>query len=401
MSSVSCDTADTRILTQTQWLSIAFLWFAGIFAAMQFAKFSISYEYLLTAYQIDGASAGTLLSVVGMVGLVLGVIGGVLSGKIGYSRVLIGSLLIGGGLSLLQSSLPSYPVLLMSRFIEGASHLGVVIAAPTLMLQQAQKKHHSLVMGIWGAFFGVAFAITGWLGNQILSVYGLSGLFLGHALLSIPLIVFFVLHHPRNQSGAESGIGSLYALFQTTIRVYLNPRTCFPGVVFFFHTFMFVALLTFIPRTSANEEIRSLLFVVLPLVSILGTFLAGALTQYSLKAPVLLFVAYIAIALATFSTIKLQHQEFYFVAAAVVLMLFSGMVQGASFTLIPYLSQTESERAMGNGAIAQLGNLGATIGPPVFAYAIDSFEGNGLFGITAALCVAGCITAVFIWRFND
>ncbi|MCW4628890.1 MFS transporter [Marinomonas rhodophyticola] len=139
-------------LEKTQWIDVFILWIVGVFAAMQFAKFSVSYDLLLTAYDVGASSIGALLSIVGFIGLLFGVVAGVLSGYLGYQKVLIGSLVIGGGLSFIQSVLPSYSVLLITRIIEGISHLGIVVAAPTLMLRSAAKQHYSLVMGLWGTF---------------------------------------------------------------------------------------------------------------------------------------------------------------------------------------------------------------------------------------------------------
>lgn len=388
------------IVERTDWIEVIILWLVGVFAAMQFAKFSISYDYVVTTYGVNSASAGVLLSVVGAVGLLFGVVAGVLSGHLGYRNVLIGSLCIGGGLSLFQSALPSYPLLLITRIIEGVSHLGLVVAAPTLMLRSCTYRSQSVVMGLWGTFFGVAFALTGAVGDNVLSQYGVSGLFLAHAIVSLPLISYFLISAKKNISSVSAlSELSLKKLLASTLRVYLNPRTCLPGVVFLFHTCMFVALLTFIPRMSANEETKSLLLVALPLCSIVGTFCSGVLSQYIFRPPVLVFVAYLSVAFATFLVITLKDEQLFFIYSALFLLLASGVVQGASFVLIPAIAKTESERAMSNGAVAQLGNLGATVGPPIFAYFIDLNGDHGLLEIVVVLCLAGCITALISKKY--
>lgn len=387
-------------LEKTQWIDVFILWIVGVFAAMQFAKFSVSYDLLLTAYDVGASSIGALLSVVGFIGLLFGVVAGVLSGYLGYQKVLIGSLVIGGGLSFIQSVLPSYSVLLITRIIEGISHLGIVVAAPTLMLRSAAKQHYSLVMGLWGTFFGVAFAIVGWLGSKIVLTYGISGVFLAHAFLSVPLALYFLLP-ARKTLNTPPNINKLTfaSLFTQTIQVYLNPRTFLPGLVFLFHTTMFVALLTFVPRLSSDDTTKSLLLILLPLCSIAGTFLSGALSQYCLRPQNLVFLAYVGVALITYFVTQFEDSPQYFLLTALLLLLVSGIVQGTAFALIPALSTTESEQAMGNGAIAQLGNLGATVGPPIFAYAIDLNGSQGLFFVLTGLCVAGCLVAFISRRY--
>lgn len=378
----------------TSWLDIVICWSAGIFAAMQFAKYSISYDSLLVFYQKDGAEIGALLSVIGLVGIFFGVVAGVLSGSVGYRKVLISSLIIGGALSLFQSFLPNYPLLFISRIIEGISHLGIIVTAPILMLRSANERHHSLVMGIWGTFFGVAFALSGWLGSYVLNSYGLSALYLCHGAVALPILCYFLFVY-KNESIHEAAPSSinLKSLLRETIRVYLNPRTCLPGVVFLFHTCMFVALLTFIPRMSQDQTIREMLFISLPLCSIAGTFLSGILSQYYLRPSYLVLFAYCGVAVATLMTVVSANMPYYFMFSALLLLLLSGVVQGGAFTLIPALSKNVTEQAMGNGSIAQLGNLGATIGSPIFAFTIETTGNIGIFYAVLILCILGCSAA--------
>jgi hypothetical protein len=69
-------------------------------------------------------------------------------------------------------------------YIEGFGHLLLVVALPTMMVGLAKPKDKSVVIGIWGTFFGVGFAllalavpmVVARAGPQI--VYGLHGLML-------------------------------------------------------------------------------------------------------------------------------------------------------------------------------------------------------------------------------
>lgn len=114
----------------------------------------------------------------------------------------------------------------------------------------------------------------------------------------------------------------------------------------------------------------------------------------------MVFVAYLGVFIATYSTIQLQGSSEYFVLSAVLLLLVSGIVQGASFTLIPFLSENEYQQAMGNGAIAQLGNLGATVGVPIFAFAMVSSVDYGFLFVVTGLCAAGCLVALFLKKYQ-
>jgi DHA1 family inner membrane transport protein len=65
-------------------------------------------------------------------------------------------------------------------------------------------------------------------------------------------------------------------------------------------------------------------------------------------------------------------------AAAMALAAAVGIVQGASFAALAQLNPRAEDRAYGAGAIAQLGNLGTTIGTPILAVILTKTGANGL-----------------------
>lgn len=397
----------------TQWLSVIMLWLAGVYAAMQFAKFSTSFDSLLAHYQSSPSTISIGLSSVGIMGLIFGTVAGVLSGKLGHKKVLLASLLLGSSLSFLQSFLPDIEYLLFSRILEGLSHLGVVVSAPTLMISISEKRHQAICMGLWGTFFGVAFALMGWFGNQLLHIGGLSLLYQSHAILILPIFIYLSLylkpsqrdnvkeHTQAKQEASLNQLEVIQAFIKDLVSLYKNPTSLLPGLVFLFHTSMFVSLLTFIPRLSEDLDTKNQLFIVLPLVSIAGTFLAGVLAQYWFTAQRVGTLAYAGVAFFSLLTFINIDSPTHFYAFAICLLIFSGLVAGSAFAMIPALVKEASEQAKSNGAIAQLGNLGASIGPPVFAATLVRFDSLGMMLAILALCFAGGCMTLYASRFNN
>jgi predicted MFS family arabinose efflux permease len=378
---------------KTNWFIVIMLWLAGVAAAMQFAKFSFAFDFLKNQYDVSPFWIGLSLSVVGFIGLIFGITISIFTSKIGQNRILLISLLFGIIISFVQAFNPVFPILFLSRIMEGISHLGIVVTAPIIMIIMSSEKHHSVVMGLWSSFFGVAFSVTAWAGKTIVELYSISGLFLIHAifLLVIFLILFFSIKKldiPHNENNQIS-------FLTAHKKVYSNWRAVSPGVLFFFHTFMYIALFTFLPRLSENENTKNLLLVILPLISIIGTMIAGIVSQYFLSPSKLSIVAYIALFVLVF-VVKLSfNNNLLFVAASMVLILFSGIVQGSVFSLIPNISLTTEEQTNANGAVAQLGNLGSTLGSPVFAYFL-TLGRNSLIIIVMLLCLLGAMTGIYI-----
>jgi nitrate/nitrite transporter NarK len=80
-----------------------------------------------------------------------------------------------------------------------------------------------------------------------------------------------------------------------------------------------------------------------------------------------------------------------------VLILFSGIIQGAVFSLIPNISLSTEDQTNANGAVAQLGNLGSTLGPPIFSYFLV-YGKNSIIIIVMLLSILGAISGIIITK---
>jgi len=382
---------------KTNWFIVIVLWLAGIAAAIQFAKFSFAFDFLKNQYNVSPFWIGLSLSIVGLIGLIFGITISIYTSKIRQKKILLISLIIGVLISFIQALNPIFPILFISRILEGISHLGIVVTAPIIMILLSSEKHHSIVMGLWSSFFGIAFSVTAWAGKPIMELFSISGLFLIHAILLfiIFLILFFSLKKidipiPYSENNKIS-------FLTAHIKVYSNWRTISPGILFFFHTFMYIALFTFLPRLSENENTKNVLLVILPLISIIGTMIAGIISQFFISPSKLSIVAYISLLVLIF-VVKLSfNNNTFFVATSMILILFSGIIQGSVFSLIPNISLTAEDQTNANGAVAQLGNLGSTLGSPVFSYFL-ALGRNNIIIIVMLLCLLGAIIGIFIMK---
>jgi len=380
---------------KTKWLIVFVLWLAGIAAAMEFAIFSVTFELLNTQYSISSFWIGLLLSIVGLAGLIFGITASIYVSKIGHKAVLLTCLLLGAIISFIQALHPAFPILFITRIIEGISYLGIVITAPIIMILASLKKHHSLVMGLWSSFFGTAFFVTALIGKSIPELYSISVLLLIHALLMIAILIILILFIKKINipSSKEEKIKFLAAHKM----IYSNWRTLSPGVLFFFLTFMLVSLFTFLPGLSEDENIKNILVIGLPLISIAGTIAAGILSQYFISPAKLSVFAFTSL-IVLISMIMLSfNNSILFIIVSMTLILFAGMIQGSAFSLIPNIALSTKDQTNANGAVTQLGNLGSTLGPPVFSYFLI-FGKSSIIIIVILLSILGAISGIFITK---
>ncbi|WP_099828026.1 MFS transporter [Oceaniglobus indicus] len=390
MKSITMDAPDISAgglpldgLAKTDWLRIALLFLAGLLAAAQFSKVALTLAQHAQMFGRDVASVAVLVSLTSVAGVIFGASAGMIVARFGARSMLVGALVLGGAVSMLQAAEPAYPVYFSSRLVEGFSHLVIVVAAPTAMIAAARTQDQGIVMGIWGMFFGVSFAVSAMIFPGLLRIDGLGTILAGHgmALWFLAVALWWRLP-PGARKAGPIGRG----LLAEHVAIYRDPHTVAPALIFLWHTLSFVALLTLAPPLMGWGG------TALPLMSLGGTFLAGALSRLidPLRLAILAFIA----SGGTAAALVVWPQS-----ATLVVCYFclNGLVPGASFAAIPALNASGPSRARASGALAQVGNIGTAFGTPFFAMTLANGM-SGLFTLAACLCAVGALSIVLIHR---
>lgn len=379
-------------------LLVAVIWFAGLGAAAQYGKISVTFDRLGALYPEAGTQLGLALSLVGSVGIVLGVIAGVLGARIGLRRCLIWGLGLGGVLSLGQAALlaggAALEWLLIARVFEGLSHLAIVVAAPTLIARIAPPRWHGFVMTLWGTFFGVAFTLLAWFGLPLVDHAGLAVLFVLHGLwmVGFALLLSLVTLPPSPHPVPELRLSGLLAHH---LAIYRSPFVNAAAVGWLFYTFCFVSLLTLLPPTISAEW-RALTLGAMPLMSIVSAMTLGVYLLRYTSAVGVAVIGFVLTALVVLALILWPGAPLLCLAMAFAL----GLVQGAGFTIVPQLNTAEGDRAAANGAMAQTGNLGNTLGTPVMLM-IGAWAGYaGMMMLALLVLLAGALAHLGLARLR-
>lgn len=369
---------------KTDFILVILLWFAGLGAAAQYAKVSVVFERLGEVFPQAGAAIGLAVSLVGFVGVVLGVVAGVVVSRLGYRRALLSALVLGALISALEALLPPFGAFLVLRVFEGASHLAIVVAIPTLIAEVSEARHRGFTLTLWSTFFSVAFALLVVLGLPLVELGGERALFLAHAVYMLACAAVLALRLKPVKAGGAEPMPKLREVVATHRRIYATPRLSAPALVWLAYTMTFLTLLTLLPP-YIEASARAFTATLMPLVAIavsltLGVWLTrtrGAMSTLSFG-----FVASIGAVLLLWVFGPLP-------ALCLLTTGAMGLVQGAGFAAVPELNEPIEDRALANGAMAQMGNLGNTIGIPLAVVAMHVFGFSGLLGMTAAVLAAG------------
>ena len=375
---------------KTNFPLVFLLWGAGLGAAAQYAKVSVVFDSLPELYPEAGAALGLAVSLVGAVGLVLGVVAGILVARAGFRRTLLLALWGGAVLSSLQALVPPFAAFLALRLLEGVSHLALVVALPTFIAQLSVPAHRGLTLTLWGTFFGVAFALVAALGQPLVARYGVPALFLAHAayMASFALVLSRVLK-PLGQ-GVPEALPGFGALMAQHVAIYCSPNLSAPAFGWLFYTFCFVAVLTVLPP-YLPEAARFWVMAAMPLLSIFSSMTLGV--------ALLRFMPAVRVTILGFLLAVLTMVWLWAVPAAplacLALALALGLIQGSGFASVPELNQSADAQAQANGAMAQMGNLGNTLGTPVMVAALAWAGYAALPLLIGAMLLAGA--GVHLW----
>ncbi len=377
------------------WPRIFALLACGIGGGLQFAKASVSFDALAAHYGATGALAGWLLSAVGLAGLAIGAAAGPFVSRHGVRRCLVAALLGASVLSFVEGALPALPLFLGLRALEGLAHLVIVVAAPTAIPALSGPARQPLAMALWGMFFSGSLLIAGIAGPVLLGMGGLSTVFLAHGLVMAMLVPVAIWALPLHGAAPAPPPGRFSPLADV-LSVFTDARTAWPAVCFFCYTGMFLALQTLTPALVAPER-RAGLVIAMPLVSMAATLGAGLIgnrvSPFRLTA-----LAFAAAALASIALQAAVSQGVAVEAAAIVRMAVVSALPGAILPMVPLLCPTQELRARAFGALAQTGNLGSALGPPVFNAGLAALGPIGLLMPTLALAGGGVLLAALTGR---
>lgn len=360
---------------------VLILWLAGLGAAAQFAKFAVPFSAVRLLYPDAGTEIGWLLTLISALGAVLGMTAGVLVAHIGLGRTVVIALVLGGSISLWQATIPGFPVMLASRVIEGISHLMIVVAAPTLIAQITSDRYRGLGMTLWSTFFGVSFALTVWFGLPFVEHRGLDELLMAHGvyMLLTALVLGFALRITGVADVEVTPNLNRTPIMKQHINAYRSPYVAAPAIGWLFYTMTFVALLAVLPELLRPSS-RATIVGLMPIVSIAVSLIIVSAMLTKLTAVTITMVGFVLSGLVVM---------FFFVGLPlpyICIGLFAalGLIQGASFASVPELNTSEEGRAMANGAMAQMGNLGNLVGTPILL-AVLGYGGHAAMLLTVVV----------------
>ncbi|MGL4610669.1 MAG: hypothetical protein ACRCYY_13480, partial [Trueperaceae bacterium] len=132
----------------------------------------------------------------------------------------------------------------------------------------------------------------------------------------------------------------------------------------------------------------------LSLISLVGTFASGVILKYFRDASIGLFFAFACLGSSAVVVFGLGLPQAPTLISALLMLASAGLIQGFVFSSVPLVSIESQDVVRANAGISQMGNTGAFLGAPLFAWVASQFGwgGGGMYVLLCALM--GCICAL-------
>lgn len=376
----------------THWGAVSLLVGSGVVAALQVGKAAIAAPMLRADLGLDLAAIGWLTGVFAILGVFGGIAAGAVITGIGRRRMLVLGLLATAAGAAFGASAASFPALLVSRIIEGAGFLFVIVAAPSLLEQVVERSRRDFAFALWSCFMPAGMAIAmlagplfgGW--RPIWWASSASALALGFA-------VAFIL--PSDEATTRWSWRSLGADALTTIRAG-GPLVL--TAAFALYSLMFFALFSFLPvllmeRMQVTHQTAGLLSALATAANITGNLAAGILLSRGVGRSVLVAFASLAMGLAGLGIFLPVLPDTPTFMLCVLFSTVGGLIPAVLFASAPLAAPAAGLVPIVLGLMVQGNNLGQIVGPVAVGGAIETCGWPAAAVIVAIAAVLGAATA--------
>ncbi|NJP23473.1 MFS transporter [Microbispora hainanensis] len=377
---------DEAPVRRSPWLTIIVIYLTGVVAAMSYGKFSAVGPSMADELGLSLSQLGWAISAVVGVGAVAGLPAGYLVRRFGAGRSLIAALALMVAASALSTAAGSFGWLLAARVAEGVGYLVVTVACPALVLHLAEERDRGLALSIWATFVPVGIGVSTLVGGVAGEALGWRGWVLLIAGLTVLMTVAVRTRLPRT-SASEAAAGPVPGARALAWPALLTASFCLMVLV----TMPVVVLLPtlLIDEHASSAGAAGALTSAISFVGVLGGLSVGVLLRRGVPLAVLALSGLLVVPAAWLA----YGADAPLAAAATgagIVSLENGLLGAFAFAALPLVLERLDHADVGTGMVAQMGSVGALVGPPLFGLV----AGASGFGAVVPVVAAGMLASV-------
>jgi len=354
----------------------------------------------MEAFQLSAASAGLLMSLFAITGLILALPSGFIFQRWGHrltGLIAIGSLILGASLGAISRSMET---MLTSRFIEGAGMSFMSVVAPAIIAMWFKAEQRGRAMGIWAIWVPLGSTMMFMIAPLMASWWQWPGVWWFGSLytLCVGLLYYIFIPAVPAQGLPESHMASSPKLTGRDLKgVLANRNLWLISFLFGCFNFVFIAFVTWAP--TFLHEVRgtslayaSLLVSATTILALVSCPLAGWISDKlgSRRGICLIPMVLMAFLFPLSSSVPVEM----FLLLAIALGFIGGFVPPGVFSAAVEVVGDERLSGMAMAVILIGQNAGMLLGPLLFGWMVGSLGGwQVAFGVLAPISALGALAA--------
>jgi MFS family permease len=345
--------------------------------------------------------AALIVATFATLGAMTGIGAGLVVGRLGAGRSLIGGMGVIALGNVLGASAPDQLVLLVARIIEGVGFLAVVLAIPSMLARLVTREKRDFVMAAWSAYMPIGIMLM-LLVAPLLPTIGWRSFWLANALATGSCAILLAIHAPATPAPAPLRAARLFADALSIVR---QPSCLVLAFAFFAYScqifslaFALPLLLTSVHGVSLGAA--GLLSAMVLAVSIIGHLSSSLLLRVGVPIWANVAAAFGFFALSSFAVYgNVLPPEGTSLVAALALGI-GGLAPGALYAAAPHAAPSPSVVPPTIGLLQQASSLGQFAGPVVLGLWVEHLGWHAapailvpaaLFGLACAFALPGIL----------
>ncbi|MCX7894023.1 MAG: MFS transporter [Burkholderiales bacterium] len=318
------------------------------------------------------------------------------AGALAFTLAGLAALAAGGTLGALAAS---ETVLFVSRFVEGAGFIAVVVGAPALLVAATAPERRRTVLGLWSAYMPFGGALVMLAAPAAIGTWGWRGLWL--AIAALTLVAAAAVDAMRADYAAARPAGP--RPLATVLEALKRPGPWWLGAAFACYTAQFATVMVFLPTFLVERGIAlgtaGLLTACYVAINVPGNIAGTWLLARGAPRGVLIVATFAAMGVCAAIALLPFAPEGLRFAAALALSCVGGMIPAAVLSGSQAHARSPAETGGIQGLFVQGANLGQFVGPPAAAAAVSAAGSwTAALGVLAAAAALGIVAGTMAAR---
>lgn len=374
----------------THWLAVLAALGAGVVTGAAISKMSPALPLLQSEFGLSLIATGWLVSTFNTIALASAIFFGLFCDRAGALRFCLCGLacMIAGGV--LGVFAPSAAWIIVSRVIEGAGYVAILVSAPGLIAAATAPMQRGLAFGLWGSHMPIGGVAVLLASPVLFAAFGWRAVWTMVAVFAA-LVMAFLASQSRQFTGMHAGTPRSLASIRGSLA---QPVPWLLGVVFAVYTLQFYAIMMWLPTyllqtRSADATTAALLTALFVLTNAFGNVMGGWFMHLHVPRGRIIGVTFAITTMAFLGIFADGLPDAARFACVLAYGFISGNIPPAVLSGGVRYARSPSEAGSIQGLIVQISNVGIFAGPPLIAAAVTHGGGWGaaLWVILAAATI--------------